>query len=218
MKKQILAALKTKFEGVSEVVLDAKAEKLAKGITSEDEVTTAIEGVTIQQIIESYSDRRANQAANTAVENYKKNNPQPTPEPQPTPTPAPPQHEASEEVQQLKASFAELQAQMAALNKQKATEGRKAQVKAITERLPQSLQKAYERIDVAAFDEEGFEAFKGELSSEVDNALSGLKQRGATIKPPYNTPDKGAEQLTPEQLKAIEESVKGKGEQADQPF
>ena len=70
MKQLILNALKTKYQGVSESILDRIAEKLAKTVTSADQVQTAVDGVTFQQVLESYGDSRATQAQQTAVHNY----------------------------------------------------------------------------------------------------------------------------------------------------
>jgi hypothetical protein len=72
MKKEILEALKTKFEGVQESVLSRIAEKLAKTVTKEEDVATSIEGVTLQQIIDGYADSRVNEAAQTVIANYEK--------------------------------------------------------------------------------------------------------------------------------------------------
>ena len=59
MKGKILDALKAKFTGVSDTILDRVAEKLAKTVTTEEEVKTAVDGVTFQQVLESYGDSRA---------------------------------------------------------------------------------------------------------------------------------------------------------------
>lgn len=72
MKTKILELLKTKFVGVQDSVLSRIADKLAKTATTDEAVTTAIEGVTIQTVIDSYADSRANEATNTAVVNYEK--------------------------------------------------------------------------------------------------------------------------------------------------
>ncbi|MCM1225431.1 MAG: hypothetical protein NC548_64395, partial [Lachnospiraceae bacterium] len=69
MKKELLDALKAKFPGVSDNVLDRIATKLAKTVTTAEQVKTAVERVTIQQVIESYGDSRATEASNTAREN-----------------------------------------------------------------------------------------------------------------------------------------------------
>ena len=69
MKKEILEALTTKFPGVSVSILDRIATKLAETVTTAEQVKTAVEGVTIQQVIESYGDSRATEASNTARKN-----------------------------------------------------------------------------------------------------------------------------------------------------
>jgi len=100
MKKQILEALKAKFEGVSDAVLNRIADKLAKTVTKEEDVTTSVEGVTIQQVLDSYGDSRATEASQNAVTNYEKKHnlkdgnkvqqsggaPDPKDEPNPDPT------------------------------------------------------------------------------------------------------------------------------------
>lgn len=71
-KEKILDALKKKFEGVDEKVVERIASKLDKTTTKEEEVQTAVDGVTFQSIITSEADRRADEAQKTAVENYEK--------------------------------------------------------------------------------------------------------------------------------------------------
>lgn len=70
MRKQILDALKAKFQGVSESILNRIADKLCKTVTTAEQVQTAVDGVTIQQVIESYADSRATEASQTAVHTY----------------------------------------------------------------------------------------------------------------------------------------------------
>ena len=65
-------ALTTKFPGVSATILGRIADKLAKTATSAEDVKTAVDGVTFQQILESYGDSRATEAQQTAVLNYEK--------------------------------------------------------------------------------------------------------------------------------------------------
>lgn len=72
MKKEIFEALKTKFPGVQDAILNRVAEKLAKTVTDADGVATAVEGVTFQQVLESYGDSRATEATQSAVTNYEK--------------------------------------------------------------------------------------------------------------------------------------------------
>ena len=70
MKKTILDARKAKFVGVSEAILDRVATKLARTVVTAEQVAPAVEGVTIQQVIDSYGDSRATEAQQTAVHNY----------------------------------------------------------------------------------------------------------------------------------------------------
>jgi len=77
MNEQLFASLKTKFEGVQDAILRRVAEKYGRDLSetaSEDEITGVVENVTFQNVLESYGDSRANEAANTAVSNYKKKN------------------------------------------------------------------------------------------------------------------------------------------------
>lgn len=66
MFKTILEALQRKFAGVDVKMLEPMARKLAKTTAKEEDVTTAVEGVTFQQVAESYSDFRVNEAVQTA--------------------------------------------------------------------------------------------------------------------------------------------------------
>lgn len=68
MKQKIIEALTTKF-GVDAKMLEGIAEKLSKTVTTEEEVATVVEGVTFQQVLESYADKRANEASETARKN-----------------------------------------------------------------------------------------------------------------------------------------------------
>ncbi len=69
MKDRILAALKAKFSGVSADILDRIAVMLAKTVTTEEQVATAVEGVTEEliNVIEGYGDSRATGAQKTAA-------------------------------------------------------------------------------------------------------------------------------------------------------
>ena len=55
MKQKILEALKAKFPGVNANVLNRIADKLAKTVTTDEQITTAIAGVTKEfiEIIEA---------------------------------------------------------------------------------------------------------------------------------------------------------------------
>lgn len=70
MKKKLLDALKTKFSGVSEVILDRIATKKAEGVTDESQITVIVDGINFQYVLTSYGDYRANEANISSVNNY----------------------------------------------------------------------------------------------------------------------------------------------------
>lgn len=70
MKKKLLEALKTKFVGIDEAILDRIATKKAEGLTDESKITALVDGITIQYVIQSYGDYRANEANVSSVNNY----------------------------------------------------------------------------------------------------------------------------------------------------
>lgn len=66
MFRTFLEALQQKFAGVDAKMLEPMARKLAKDTAKAEDVAAAVEAVTVQQVVESYSDFRANQAVITA--------------------------------------------------------------------------------------------------------------------------------------------------------
>lgn len=67
MKEKLLALLKSKFEGVKDATLDRIATKKAGTITDEAQIQSIVDGVTVDTIIESESDYRAEQVSKTSV-------------------------------------------------------------------------------------------------------------------------------------------------------
>ena len=216
MKKFILDLLKTKFEGVSEDVLEGMAAKLAKTATTEEQATTSVEGVTIQKVIESYTDRRVTQSVATAVENYKKNNPQPEP-PKPNDTDDKGNAQQDETLEALLDKFAKLEGQMMQMNAEKVENGRRQQLNTLIEKLPKSMQSVYGHINLKEMDEEKFEAFKDSVKTDVETTLSELKANGATIQTPYQNTGHGNEELTEAQIALITRRS-GSTEDGKQPF
>lgn len=70
LRKFILDALRKKFEGVDEKVLNRIARNAAKTVKSEDEAIQFVEDYTIQQVIDSYTDSRITESIAT----YEKKN------------------------------------------------------------------------------------------------------------------------------------------------
>ncbi len=70
--EQILAGLQQKFSGVDTATLTRIATKKAEGITDETKVTSIVEGISFQDVMQNYGDFRAGQAQTSAVTNYEK--------------------------------------------------------------------------------------------------------------------------------------------------
>ena len=233
MKQQILTALKAKFVGVSDAILDRVATKLAQTVTTAEQVQTAVDGVTFQQVLESYGDSRATQATQTAVHNYEtkyglKDGVKVTPpETQPpvvppvTPPVTPPAGGAETVpawAQALIDSNNSLKNELAQMKTARTTETRKQQISTLIEKLPENLRKAYSRTPVDGLTDEQFTALVGEITTEVGDIQSSIQQEGAVCGKPaaQNGGNQGAE-LTKEQLAAITQrdgSAQGQG----QPF
>ena len=187
MKSQILEALKAKFVGVSEAILSKYAEKLAKKVLKEEDVATAVEGVTFQQILDSYGDSRATEASQTAVSNYEKKHglkdgkaieggaPQ-NQNQQPADVPA----WAKALIDDNK-RFKEMFESNA---KERVTASRKQKLNAVIEKLPASLRKAYERTSIDTLTDEEFDTLITEVEAEVGEIGNNIQARGAVIGQP----------------------------------
>lgn len=233
MKQQILTELKAKFVGVSDAILDRVATKLAQTVTTAEQVQTAVDGVTFQQVLESYGDSRATQATQTAVHNYEtkyglKDGVKVTPpETQPpvvppvTPPVTPPAGGAETVpawAQALIDSNNSLKNELAQMKTARTTETRKQQISTLIEKLPENLRKAYSRTPVDGLTDEQFTALVGEITTEVGDIQSSIQQKGAVFgKPAAQNGGNQVAELTKEQLAAITQrdgSAQGQG----QPF
>lgn len=100
--EQILAGLKTKFQGVEDATLQRIASKKAEGVTDESKVNSIVEGISFQDVLTSYGDYRADGAQKTAVSNYEKKHNikdgKPIEEPKPQDPPTDPKPKPTEEV------------------------------------------------------------------------------------------------------------------------
>lgn len=232
MKQQILTALKAKFVGVSDAILDRVATKIAQTVTTAEQVQTAVDGVTFQQVLESYGDSRATQATQTAVHNYetkyglkdgvKVTPPEQQPPVPPVTPPVTPPAGGAEAVpawaQALIESNNSLKNELAQMKTDRTTETRKQQISTLIEKLPENLRKAYSRTPVDGLTDEQFTALVGEITTEVGDIQSSIQQKGAVFGKPaaQNGGNQGAE-LTKEQVAAITQrdgSAQGQG----QPF
>lgn len=220
MKKQILEALKAKFQGVSEAILNRIADKLAKTVTTAEQVATAVEGVTIQQVIESYGDSRATEAQQTAVHNYEtkyglrdgvkvddgggsQRGQQGGVQTVQT------QQQGGDEIptwaQTLIDSNKALTERLNQMDVDRTTATRKQKLQTIIEKLPEKLRKAYERTPVDGLTEEQFNSLFSEISSEVEGIVNETHVKGAVFGRPaaQNGRTNQGNELTKEQVEAI---------------
>lgn len=221
MRQQILDALKAKFTGVSEKILGRIADKLAKTVTTQEQVQTAVDGVQFQQVLESYGDSRATEATQTAIRNYEtthglkdgkvvkaadgdgdkgKNNPN---------------GDGDEKIpawaQTLLDDNKEMKATIKSMQGEKITASRREQLSKIISNLPPSVKKAYERTPVDALSDEEFETLKSEITNEAAEIAKETTAKGAVFgKPtvqggtktqPANT--NGEKEATDDEAKAV---------------
>lgn len=222
MYKELLDALKAKFPGVSDNILGRVATRLAKTATAADQVKTAVDGVTFQQVLESYGDSRATEATQTAVQNYETKYglkegqkidtaggqpviPQTTP--QPAPQPQQPNGGAEQTpawAQSILDTNKALADRLAKLEGERTANSRKQQLTTIVANLPENLRKPYERTAIDGLTDEQFASLLTDITAEVDGIASSIQQKGAVFRTPAaagGTPQGDA--LTKEQEAAI---------------
>lgn len=192
MRQLILDALKTKFTGVSEKILGRIADKLAKTVTTQEQVQTAVDGVQFQQVLESYGDSRATEATQTAVANYEakhglkdgkvvkagdgdngKTNSN---------------GDGDEKIpawaQTLLADNKEMKATIKAMQGEKVTASRREQLSKIISALPPAVKKAYERTPVDSISDEEFETLKSEITTEAAEIAKETASKGVVFGKP----------------------------------
>lgn len=198
MKKQILEALKAKFEGVSEAVLSRIADKLAKTVLKEEDVATAVEGVAFQTVLDSYGDSRATEASQSAVSNYEKKHglkdgnkvqggAPVASEPEGTDPGASGGNDLAKQIAvAVAAAVKPFQEEINTLKAGRVSETRKQQLDAILAKLPDDLRKGYGRISVSEMSDEDFADLISEVTAEVEGISTTLAAKGAVFAIPGN--------------------------------
>lgn len=217
MKQQILDALKAKYEGVSENILNRIADKLAKTVTNAEDVETAIAGVTFQQVLESYGDSRATEAQATAVKNYeaKHNLKDGKPVDKDEPNPNDGGDDVPDWAKALQEQVTNLQKENAQLRTERTTESRKAQLSALTSKLDESLRKGYDHIPVESMSDEDFSKLLTDVNGEVETISQKYVTKGSGR--PFVASGPAGDKLTEAQEKAIAQR-EGKLNANGQPF
>ena len=204
MKKELLAALKAKFEGVNENILSRIADKLAKTTTKEEDVATAVSGVTIQQIIEGYGDSRATEAQQSAVRNYEEKYGLKDGEKLQEPKPKPQEETMPEWAKQLVAENKTLSERLGRMDGERITAERKQKLSAVFKKLPENLRKPYERMSIDKLSDEEFTNLVGEITAEVDEIASSVKSKGAVFgRPAAHQGTDNSQELSKEEQEAI---------------
>lgn len=194
MKKELLEALKAKFVGVSDKILDRIAEKLAKTVTTTEGVASAVEGVTFQQILDSYGDSRATEATQTAISNYEKkyglkDGKVKEGEGDETKKKDPKKEDDDETpayVKELIEANKKLNERLGKIETERTSTARKQKLSKILEKLPESLRKGYERMALDGTDEE-FATKLTEIETEISAACDEMRAKGAA----FGTPSSG---------------------------
>nr|DAR31085.1 MAG TPA: hypothetical protein [Caudoviricetes sp.] len=204
MKKELLAALKAKFEGVNENILSRIADKLAKTTTKEEDVATAVSGVTIQQIIEGYGDSRATEAQQSAVRNYEEKYGLKDGERVQEPKPKPQEETMPEWAKQLVKENKTLSERLGRMDGERITAERKQKLSAVFKKLPENLRKPYERMSVDKLSDEEFTTLVGEITAEVEEIASSVKSKGAVFgRPAAHQGGDNSQELSKEEQEAI---------------
>ena len=185
MYKEILEQLKTKFSGVSEKILDRIAKKLAETVTKSEDVKTAVDGVTFQEVLESYGDSRATDATKTAVLNYEKKHGLKDGVKVDT------QQQQQEEIKldentpawavSLVNNVKALTDEVSHIKTERVASTRRQQMTEVLAKLPENLRKGYERIDLEKMDDEAFSGLLAEVTGEVGEIVKDTSAKGAAF-------------------------------------
>lgn len=220
MKREILEALKAKFTGVSEAILNRIADKLAKTVTTAEQVKAAVDAYTWQQLIEGYGDSRATEAQQTAVHNYETkyglkdgakidggagSGGQAGGGTTETNPPAGGAEEVPAWAKALIDGNKALNDRLDKMDGERTTATRRQQLSEIIGKLPEDLRKGYSRISVESLSDEDFNKMLGEVTTEVDGLVKSNQQRGAVFGRPSIQGGSGNQggELSKEQQDAI---------------
>lgn len=223
--------MKAKFQGVNAKVLDRIAATLAKTVTTEDQVASAVEGVSQAMIeaMEAYGDSRATEATQSAVQNYEtkygiKDGVKVTTggASQQPETQQPAAGGAGEQTppwaQALIDSNKQLVERVNRMEAEKTTSSRKVQLDGLLTKLPENLRKGYERITLDGLKDEEFNSLISEVTTEVNNITADLNSRGAVFgRPSAHNGGQQTGELTKEQQDAIAQR-NGSSKDGEQPF
>jgi hypothetical protein len=197
MKNKILEGLKAKYPDIQDSVLSRIADKLAKTVTSEDQVETAVAGVTLQQVIDSYADSRVTEATSTAVANYEKKHglkegkpiaAEPQEPKKPEGSKKPDGDDTPEWAKKLIESNQALEAKIKAIEGEKVVTTRASRLEKLLEEIkaPEQLKNSYKK-SVAKMNfenDEEFDTYLNEIKTEIEPLITQIEQKGVVFSTP----------------------------------
>lgn len=211
VRKVILDALKEKFSGVDEKVLNRIARNGAKTVKDEDEAKAFVEDYTIQQVIDSYKDSCVSEALGTYEKKHGLKDGKPidgddkTDEPktdEPDNEPKPKADDGKDNKDEMPSwakalidGQARLNERLDGFEKDKTADVRKSKfletVKDAPEKFRQRAEKAFNRCNFK--DDEDFASYLEELAEEVEDAKTDAETQYATVTPPKGGSKGGSE-------------------------
>ena len=214
MKQTIIDLLKTKFDGVDESILGRIAEtKAAKNIKTQEEADTFVEGVTLNQLLNSYADIRSTEAQRTAVANYERKHGikdgkrVDEGDPKALDKSTDNDDDMPAWAKRLFDENKALNEQVAAMTADKVFSTRKEKFDAVINRLPERDRRGYARTSYKELSEEEFDTLLTEVGGEVDTFLKETKTDGIAFGSPYQrmqgTRTPGTEKATKEEVEAV---------------
>lgn len=226
VRKFILDSLKQKFSGVDEKVLNRIARGGAKTVKDEDEAKAFVEDLTIQQVIDSYTDSRVDESISTYEKKHGLKDGKPidgdgkTDEPEadePDNEPKPKNDDGKDNkdempswAKQIMEGQTRLNERLDSFEKGKAADVRKSRfqetIKDAPEKFRQRAEKAFNRCTFK--DDEDFTSYLEELAEEAEEARSEAETQGATVTPPKGGNKGGSEYKPSEAMKARAERNK----------
>lgn len=209
MKEQILSALKQKYAnlGLSDQVLSSVSEMLANSVTEESAIEGAISGVeSLLKAVQGDNDRIRTAAA-------KKQQPkkeEPTPQPQGAEQkPEPQQNEQPPEwAKALISTVSTLTNEINAIKGEKISNSRKGVLDELIKDLPDSLKKAYSRINFADLSDEDFTALTSDIKKEVEEVNKQIGLKGGIFKTPLAGAKKNPTEKSEKEINEVVDKIK----------
>lgn len=210
MKKQLIEAIKAKFVGIDDNTAKRLAERaIAKsenGISSEDEVTVAVEAITLTDVLKSVNDFSADDAIKKYEEKYnlvkgeKKSNPDADKDKDKDKDNKDKDKQdkkdddgkdKSDELKALlkemsdgfKAQMKSLSDELTAMKSGKISETRRAKLDAVLKDLKDFQKKPYGRIDLGKMSDDEFDSFMTEVKEEVGDMIAESRASGSQVSP-----------------------------------